>query len=128
MAALCHRRETAKRVELQQRAKRQPPSQQARPEPDFPLLMLAMQCPRCIDDFHLLYGERTFKYGRPATRNSHFNSKRLKERHSLGQKELPLYTHTECVEGGVPLVNMNHFPESRGQSSWGTTPTPLLAA
>lgn len=71
--------------------------------------MLATQCPRCIGDVHLSYEERTFQYGRPATRNRHFNKKHLKELHSLKQKELPLCTHPECVKGGVKLVDVNHF-------------------
>ena len=77
MVNLCHRRETAKR------AKHQPPNQQARPEQEFPLLILAKQYPRYISNIGLSYEERMFKYGRPGTRNKHFNNEYLKELYSL---------------------------------------------
>lgn len=109
MVDLCHRRETAKRVELQQRAKRQPTSQQARPEKEFPLLMLATQCPRCIGDARLSYEERVFEYGRPATRNRHFNNRHLEELQRLGQDNLIFCEHPQCVKDGVKLLDVNHF-------------------
>lgn len=109
MVDLCHGRETAKRVELQQRVKRQPPNQKARSEHEFPLLMLATQCPRCIDDARLSYEERVFEYGRPATRNRHFNNEHLRELQSFQKDNLIFCEHPQCAKDGVKLPDVDHF-------------------
>jgi len=110
MTALNHRRETAKRRRIRQRAQAGVLVREESPGLDpFPLLMGKTQCPRCIGDESQSYEERTFPYCRPAVRNHHFVSKHLGEMMELERNNLIFCDYPKYKEEGVKLKHLAHF-------------------
>jgi hypothetical protein len=107
--ALCRKRETVKRDVIRRRAPTDVIIKEESPPPDpFPLLMDRRQCPRCIGDDGLSYGERTFKYCRPAVMYDHFDKQHAKV---LQKAELIYCNHPLCVEEARKFVRSNHFKD-----------------
>ena len=64
------------------------------------------QCPGCIGDERLTYGERTFQYCRPTKRNDHFDDHHLEAIERAEQHGEPIVCH-ECKD--VKLDTVDHF-------------------
>ena len=117
MAALCDKRETARRDRIQQRAKAclhtktEPFEIGHKPVPSpgqFPLLLDAAQCPDCIGDERLSREERAFTYCRPTVMNDHFDDQHLSVREQAERSgERVRCEHPKCRD--LKLEHLDHF-------------------
>ncbi|KAK3370950.1 FluG domain-containing protein [Lasiosphaeria ovina] len=107
IVALCHKRETAKRRTLRERAPANVRVKEESPGPDlFPLLLERTQYPRYIGDEGQSYEERTFRYCRPAVMYDHFDRKHRKE--LRGAKQISC-SHPKCSREALEFKYLNHF-------------------